>query len=114
MIAMEYIDMMSRMTMTASATHPRFLTISVMVKALPMSSDPPPCWKRKAKKPRALLPRMLNRIVTVEILQRFSVLMAGALPRRRGRERPAGGAPPPPGGGGPPGPPPPPPPLHNK
>jgi hypothetical protein len=43
-----------------------------------------PCWKRKAKKPRALLPRMLNRIVTVEILQRFSFVMAGALPRSGG------------------------------
>src|SRR5919107_6140144 len=77
MIAIEYIDMMSRMMMTVSATHPRFFTISVMVKALFRSSPPfAASWKRKAKKPRALLPSTLSRIVTAEILQRFSVVMA--------------------------------------
>src|SRR5215207_7754664 len=91
MIAMEYIDMISRMTMTASATHPRFFTISVMVKALCRSSPAlAASWNRKAKKPRALLPRMLNRIVTVEILQRVFVSDGRcASPFRKGRERPA-------------------------
>src|ERR1044071_3083312 len=90
MIAMEYIDMISRMTMTVSATHPRFFTISVMVKALFRSSPPlAASWNRKAKRPRALLPRMLNRIVTVEILQRVFVSDGGcALTRCKGRERP--------------------------
>src|SRR5215216_2718994 len=91
MMAMEYIDMMSRMTMTVSATQPRFFTISVMVKALFRSSPPlAASWNRKAKKPRALLPRMLNRIVTAEILQRFSVVMAGALCFGRGASDPRG------------------------
>ncbi len=40
MIAIEYIDMISRMMMTVSATQPRFFTISVMVKALFRSSPP--------------------------------------------------------------------------
>src|ERR1044071_10242598 len=95
MIAMEYIDMISRMTMTVSATHPRFFTISVMVKALFRSSPPlAASWNRKAKRPRALLPRMLNRIVTVEILQRVFVSDGGcALTRCRGGERPAAGPP---------------------
>src|SRR5215207_9564293 len=92
MIAMEYIDMISRMTMTVSATHPRFFTISVMVKALFRSSPPPGAaasWKRKAKKARPLLPRMLNRIVTVEILQRVFVSDGGrASPFGRGASDP--------------------------
>src|SRR5215203_3394506 len=93
MMAMEYIDMISRMMMTVSATHPRFFTISVMVKALCRSSPAlAASWNRKAKRPRALLPRMLNRIVTVEILQRVFVSDGGcALPRCKGRERPATG-----------------------
>src|SRR5437588_3563663 len=91
MIAIEYMDMMSRMTMTVSATQPRFFTISVIVNASLrlLSPPPPPCaasWKRKTRTPRALLPRMLNRIVTVGILQKFS-LLAGAFPQK-GCERP--------------------------
>src|ERR1700760_490208 len=75
MMAMEYIDMMSRMTMTVSATQPKFLTISVMVKAdFRLSLSLPPCaWNRKTKKLSALLPRMLNRMVTVKILQKVFV-----------------------------------------
>src|SRR5215212_4965467 len=94
MMAMEYIDMMSRMTMTVSATQPRFFTISVMVKALFRSSPPlAASWNRKAKKPRALLPRMLNRIVTVEILQRVFVSDGGcASPFGRGASDPRGAA----------------------
>src|SRR5215212_8559860 len=86
MIAIEYMDMMSRMMMTVSATHPRFFTISVMVKALFMSSVPPfaASWKRKAKKARALLPSTLSRIVTAEILQRFSVVMANGASAQEG------------------------------
>src|SRR5437588_8611990 len=96
MIAMEYMLMMSRMTMTVSATQPRCLIISLMVNtSLRFCSPgagaaPPGCaaaWNRKTRTPRALLPRMLNRIVTVEILQRFS-LMARAL-RQKGALRPA-------------------------
>src|ERR1051326_5873714 len=75
MIAIEYMDMMSRMTMTVSATQPRCFTISVMVKAFFMLSFSPPCcaWNRKTRKPKALLPRKLVRIVTVQILQKVFV-----------------------------------------
>src|SRR5205085_1987396 len=86
MIAMEYMDMMSRMTMTVSATQPRFFTISVMVNASFRLLSPcgwAACWNRKTKKPKALLPRMLIRMVTVKILQRFSFVMARALPPGR-------------------------------
>ncbi len=73
MIAMEYIDMMSRMMSTMRATVPRFFTISVMVKCWAMSSPAPGAASchRNTKKLSALLPRMLMRIVTVRTSKSF-------------------------------------------
>src|SRR5438270_14031414 len=97
MIAMEYMDMMSRMTITVSATQPSIFTISEMVNATFRLLSPcgwAACWNRKTKKPKALLPRMLIRMVTVKILQRFSFVMAGSTSVGKARAGPLGAPPP--------------------
>src|SRR5438045_2883615 len=79
MTAMEYIDMISSTAMTPIATGPRFLIISLIVKALAVAFAawlPPPPWScNKNSRPSVLVPtKLIVGIVTVEPSKKFAAL----------------------------------------
>src|SRR5438552_15251160 len=68
MMAIEYTDMISKMITTVIATGPMCLTISVKLISWPPCSlaDGVAACQRRKRKPKAFVPRVLIRIVTVD------------------------------------------------